>query len=93
MRSNVYQLESGKSYVVSLGSVVGNRFRVAFFTSDPINFTTDTAGIAVGSDVNNPPVAASKPAFTPSSNGYLMVMTSSEAVENIHVGVIELNKI
>ena len=93
IRSDVFSVESGKTYVVALGSNVGNRFRVAFFTSDPINFTTDVQGVQIGTDVSDPPIASSKPAYTAPSNGYLMVMTTNTAQTGIHLGVIELNKI
>lgn len=99
-RSDVYQIETGKKYVVFLGSVVGNRFRLGCFTSDPAyavnNLVGDTMP-AMDSPVANSfsgnSTSASKilQPFTWAADRYLVICKTNQAVNNIESYVFEVN--
>lgn len=78
LSADIYLLDGGHHYVVGLGSPVGNRFRVAYFSTNPANATTNLSGTAVGTDANDPTAFQVKPVFTAqSSMRYLAVFKSN----------------
>lgn len=68
---DVYEVVSGKSYVLTLGSDVGSRFRAMFTTTDITQVTTNVTGTAV-INMNNP-AAYQNFVYKATDNGYLAV--------------------
>lgn len=69
--SDVYVVESGRRYLLGLGSVVGTRFRAAFVTTNPVGTLVDIPGRQL---VNtNNPAANAYVAFVADSDGYVVV--------------------
>lgn len=78
LSADIYLLDGGHHYVVGLCSPVGNRFRVAYFSTNPANATTNLSGTAVGTDADDPTAFQVKPVFTAqSSMRYLAVFKSN----------------
>ena len=69
--SDIYEVEEGHRYMISLGATVGSRFRSAFLTTNPVGAGVDITGTTV-SQKNNP-VAYEFAVFTATSDGYLVV--------------------
>ena len=69
--SDVYQVEAGKSYLLSLGSVVGSRFRAVLTTQDTSTATANLTGTTVVYLSN--PSAYANAVFKAANSGYLTV--------------------
>ncbi len=68
---DIYRVEAGCSYFITLGGTVGTRFRVMFTTED----VTQTTGTVVGTSIknlNNPSPYANA-AYTADEDGYIIV--------------------
>ena len=70
--SDVYEVEEGRRYILSLGPTVGTRFRASFVTTNPVGSTKDIKGSMI-INKNNPPANDSSPAYTVASDGYIVV--------------------
>lgn len=69
--SDVYQVTAGEWYIISLGSVVGSRFRAIFTTADTTQVEERTAGSRV---VNiSDPSPRAYVCYKPSSDGYITI--------------------
>ena len=69
---DIYRVESGHRYLISLGGNVGTRFRAMFTTTD---VTTVSSGSVVGTNIinlNNPP-AYRNTVYTAPSDGYIVI--------------------
>lgn len=86
-RSDVYQVNENRDYIIGLGSTVGNRFYVLFTTEDVTQATADISGILIKS-VNSPSANVSI-TYRPTSNGYITIMKSTNSVDNITTVVKE----
>ncbi|MDO5456485.1 MAG: hypothetical protein Q4F25_06190 [Eubacteriales bacterium] len=69
--SDVYQVTAGESYIISLGSAVGSRFRAVFTTDDTTQAVADISGTRVVYRSN--PAARDWVYYKPSSNGYITI--------------------
>lgn len=69
--SDVYQVTAGEWYIVSLGSVVGTRFRAIFTTADTTQAEDKIAGTRVANTSDPSPRAYVY--FKPSSNGFITI--------------------
>lgn len=78
LASDVYRATAGHTYLLGLGSTVGNRFRAAFLASDPTVATANINGTIIGSDTSSPAAYSLKPAFTPGTDGYLVVFKGND---------------
>ncbi|MBQ3347449.1 MAG: hypothetical protein IJG39_10215 [Synergistaceae bacterium] len=82
--SDIYRVEAGVEYWLTLGDTVGTRFRVMFSTADISNVTSGTvAGVAVNkSNYNNqaPHLCLS---YTPSSDGFLIIQKDNDGTSGI----------
>lgn len=92
-RSDVYKLETGKNYLIMLGAVVGNRFRVALFDTDVANATS-----AIGYTIANEDSAheyqtlVKDRLINPMSyngNEYLAIGKTNQGVDGIETYVFE----
>lgn len=71
--TDVYEVEAGHKYLLTLGGTVGSRFRAAVLPSNPVGTTTDIAGTMV---INkNSPAEYDCTTFTVSSGGLYLVIT------------------
>lgn len=69
--SDVYRVTAGEWYIISLGSVIGTRFRAIFTTDDTTQAVADIPGSRV---VNRPnPSARDYVYYKPSSDGYITI--------------------
>lgn len=88
-----YQLKEGQHYVIMLGEMVGNRFRIAYFRDDVKTYTKTTSGIAVCSDNNSPSSFALAPVvFCPSYDGYLVIQKSNRGDAGVKSYVFEIDE-
>ena len=95
-RNDIYRIEAGKHYIVHLGSTVGNRYRVAWFTEDPYNATGNLTGNAYYYR-DDPPAytvaaATGSPTDTmlsPSVDGFLLIQKTNQGVTGIKIYVSE----
>lgn len=70
--TDIYRVQSGHRYYISLGSTVGSRFRAMFTTTD---VRTITRGSVTGTNIINlnNPAAYRNTLYTPTSDGYIIV--------------------
>ena len=85
---DVYQVTAGRKYVFMLGQSVGNRFRVAFFTTDPYYATSDVSGTSILE--NNSPAAYELAIYNAPLNGYVVLFKSNSGAKNISSYCIDL---
>ena len=90
--ADVYAVEAGKHYFVSLGNVVGNRFRVMFSARDPSTATADMTGTRVGTDTSNPAQYANV-VYSAASAGYLTIGKTSEGQAGIKTYVFNMEEL
>lgn len=92
-RTDIYAVEANKRYLILLGSNFGNRFRTAFFTSDPADATSKLLGTSI-KDYNTvvPYMVALQydDLFVSSSNGYIGVGKTNQLVDGIASYVFEV---
>lgn len=70
--TDIYQVESGHSYFISLGANVGSRFRAMFTSTDVVGQTRDVAGTQIV-NVNSPKAFANAKIIDVASDGYILV--------------------
>ena len=68
---DIYRVEAGCSYFITLGGTVGTRFRVMFTTED----VTQATGTVVGTSIKNlnNPAPFTNAAYTAEEDGYIIV--------------------
>ena len=71
--SDVYKVQAGVKYWLTLGDVVGTRFRVMFSTVDVSTATENVTGVPVNKSNYNNPVAHQNIYYTPTADGYIIV--------------------
>lgn len=74
---DIYEVQSGHQYFLTLGANVGARFRAMFTVEDVSKATAKVTGIAVnkntsGSGINNPS-SYQNVTYTPETDGYIVV--------------------
>lgn len=87
-RTDVYQLEVGETYIILLGSTVGNRFRVVQLPTNPVNATADIIGTAVRTAGADNPTPYESCWFI-ASHIYLAIGKTNQNVDNIPTYVIK----
>ena len=72
--SDIYSLQAGIQYWLTLGDTVGTRFRVMFSTVDISSVSSGTVtGVAVNTSNYNNPAPNQSLYYTPDHDGYLIV--------------------
>lgn len=96
-RSDIYQLEENKRYIIMLGDTIDNRFRTAVFQSNPANATSRLNGTSIrdfsGSDVKQYMIATvinTNQPYVADSNNYLAITKTNQSVDGINSYVFEL---
>lgn len=102
-RSDVYEIEANKHYFLAFGSIVGNKTKVGCFTSDP--YLVPSGGSLIGdtmptTDLAEPYIIIGFEQFsvsgmirsiTKSGKRYLVIMKTSQNVDNIPSYLFEMN--
>jgi hypothetical protein len=78
-RMDIYQVDANKSYLIRLGSSIGNRFRVMFTTTDVTQVTENITGTSIYN--TNSPSNFINTLYNTTSSGYILVYKSSSAQE------------
>ena len=89
-RSDIYEVEVGKTYIVILGGTVGTRFRAVTIDENPVGTTTDQTGVVV-SDLTNP-----KPyqgALFTATKPYLAVTKDNASKSGVMTSLVEVTGI
>ena len=79
--TDVYQVTAGEWYIISLGSVVGSRFRAIFTTEDTTQAAADIPGTRVANVTN--PAAHAFVCFKPNANGYITITKDNAGVAGL----------
>ena len=92
-RTDIYKLEAGHAYLVHLGATFGNRFRVAYYYTDPFLAEEDISGTA-NILVSDTPVAYMVAAYGQrmvkfSQEVYLAVTKTNQSVDGLIAYVTE----
>lgn len=95
-RTDIYQVYSGKHYIIHLGSIVGNRLRAAFFTSDPALAISSLNGTRIY-EINNPApynYAVESPLvmFSPSSDGFVAIVKTYQSVDGLKSYLVDFEE-
>lgn len=91
-RTDIYTVEAGKTYLVNLGSIVGNRFRATIFSSDPAEGVIITNGVNLIMKDSPVPYQVITPMFTPSSNGFLAIQKTNQPIDGLKTYVSIFNE-
>jgi hypothetical protein len=86
--SDVYQVNAGEAYLISLGSVVGTRFRSMFSSEDTSVAVERVVGKTI-LNVNNP-ASYAYVAFTPESDGFITISKDNAGTANLKTYVFHL---
>lgn len=80
--TDIYQVQAGHRYFLTLGENVGSRFRSMFTTAD---ITTVTSGRITGTSIinQNSPKAYTNATYTPEQNGYILVAKDNVGVSGL----------
>ena len=93
--SDVYYLQNGKHYLMHLGGTIGNRFRNAFFSTDPALATSNIQGTGYR-DQTEPSAyeIGSNYSFlvTPASDGYFAITKTNQGVAGIKTYMFEFDE-
>jgi hypothetical protein len=88
--SDIYEVEAGKTYLITLGKNVGSRFRSMFTTSDVTQSTVNVTGTMVV-NINNP-ASFSTAKFEAPNDGYLIIAKDNVGVTGIKTYVYDCEK-
>ena len=90
-RTDIYAIETGKIYLINLGSVVGNRFRVLVLSTDPTEVTGQATGTSLFNADNPVPYQVVSPLFVSNLDGFLLVGKTNAYVNGIETYVSIFN--
>lgn len=93
-RTDIYQVYAGKHYIIHLGSTVGNRFRSAFFTTDPALATVGMSGTGIYNG-DNPSSYANcliSALFSPSSDGFVAIGKTNQSVNGLKSYLVDFEE-
>ncbi len=79
---DIYEVQAGHKYWLTLGATVGSRFRAMFTTTDISQASSNVTGTSI-INANNPATYASA-TYTPSSNGYIAVAKDNVGVSGLY---------
>ena len=80
---DVYEVKGGTQYFLTLGEIVGTRFRVIFSTVDVSKETSTVLGVPVNTSNYDNPVANQNLYYSPDSDGYLVVQKDNAGTSGI----------
>lgn len=88
--TDIYEVQSGHRYFISLGQNVGTRFRVMFTTTD---VRTVTSGSVAGNNIINinNPASFRNTSYTAPSDGYIIVAKDNVGESGIYSYVYDVS--
>jgi len=89
-KTDVYQVEANKRYIVLLGATFGNRFRVAFFRQNPAEATEELHGTTIVDNTPSPRAYACSQPYLTTANGYIVVGKCNNNVSGLFTYVFEV---
>lgn len=88
---DVYKVQANHLYFITLGSIVGNRFRIMFTTKDVSKTTITSDNISgIGIIMNNAPSAYQNISYIPSENGYIVIGKSTQSQAGIKTYLFDI---
>lgn len=78
---DIYEVQQGHHYFITLGANVGSRFRAMFSTTDVSTSTVDVTGTQI-INLNNPPQFRNA-SYLASENGYILIAKDNVGKTNI----------
>ena len=89
--TDLYTVQAGHKYWLTLGDTVGTRFRVMFSTVDISNVTSGkVTGTAVNTSNYNNPAPHQNLYYTPNENGYLVIQKDNVGTSDIKTYLYDL---
>ena len=86
--TDVYLLETGVTYIIALGSIVGTRFRAMFCTQDPTEATSNITGTNIINTDN--PVPYAYKTYQATSAGFLIIQKDNAGAADLKTFVYAL---
>lgn len=96
-RTDIYRVSANKKFIIHEGSSVGNRFRCAFFTSDPAEAASTLSGFNIA-EFNSPQsyqlavTGAFQTLYTAPSDGYIAIGKTNQSVNGLKSYLVEFNE-
>ena len=87
-RSDVYEVESGESYLLCLGDTIGSRFRALFTTEDTSVAEEQLSGINIVNSTT--PSAYQSVVYTAPDDGYISITKDNENTTGLKTYVYHL---
>lgn len=87
--SDVYQVRAGCKYLITLGSVVGTRFRAMISSQSTIGATSNITGTSIINQNN--PAAYTSLVYTPSIDGFITIQKDNAGHANLRSYVYDVN--
>jgi len=86
--SDVYRVQAGHRYLISLGSVVGTRFRGMFSVEDTVHATTKITGISVVNKTD--PAPGAFVFYTAPDDGYITITKDNTGVSGLKTFIVDV---
>lgn len=69
--SDIYEVQNGHRYLITLGSTVGTRFRSVVISTNPVGTTSNYTGVQITNKTN--PVVYDSASFTSDRDGFFVI--------------------
>ena len=90
--SDVYEVQGGHSYFLTLGAAAGTRFRVIFSEEDVSSAAGTVQGIAVNTKNYDNPAEYQSLKYTPNIDGYLVVQKDNAGVSGLRTYLYDMTE-
>ena len=87
---DIYEVNGGTKYYLTLGETAGTRFRIIFTTVDVSQATTAVTGVAVNKSNYDNPAPYQNLYYTPSNDGYLVIQKDNAGTSGIETYLYEV---
>lgn len=89
--TDMYRVQANHLYFITLGSIVGNRFRIMFTTEDVSKTTMNSDNISgIGIIINNAPSSYQNISYIPSKDGYIVIGKSNQSQAGIKTYLFDI---
>lgn len=90
---DMYRVQANHLYFITLGSIVGNRFRIMFTTEDVSKTTITSANInGIGIIMKDGPSAYQNISYIPSKDGYIVIGKSNQSQAGIKTYLFDVTE-
>jgi hypothetical protein len=86
--SDVYRVQAGHRYLISMGSVVGTRFRGMFSVEDTVHTTAKITGISVVNKTD--PTPGTFVFYTAPDDGYITITKDNTGVSGLKTFIVDV---